>query len=185
MDLDKTIKKRHCVRKFKTKKPGWEKIAKALEAASKAPLAGNIPTVKFVVVFDKDKIEKLAQAATQSFIGAAQYVVVVCSDPTQCKRSYGERAERYCKQQAGAAIENFLLKITEMKLASCWVGAFSDTTVKDILRIPDHIEIEAILPVGYEMGKCTARKKPNLDDCIFFNTWKNKFMRAKRKPETL
>ncbi|MCK4721500.1 nitroreductase family protein, partial [bacterium] len=54
------------------------------------------------------------------------YIIVVCSDITQLKRSYGSRAEMYGRQQAGAVIENILLKVTDLKLASCWVGAFDE-----------------------------------------------------------
>lgn len=183
MDLDKTIKSRHCVRKFKTKKPDWRKIIKAIESATLAPLAGNIPTLRFVLVDEKEKIQELAKAANQDFVGTAHHVVVVCSDPKQCERSYGERAPRYCRQQAGAAIENLFLKLTSLKLATCWVGAFSDATVKRILSLPDEIEVEAILPVGYEIGKLRQRKKAELDSCLFFNRWKNKYMREKRMPE--
>jgi len=183
MDLDKTLKERHCVRKFKGKKPNWREIMKAIEAATLAPLAGNIPTVKFILVSDKEKIASLAKAATQDFVGTVNYVIVVCSENTQIKRSYNERGARYSRQQAGAAIENLLLKLTDLKLSSCWVGAFSDTTVKRALRIPDEIEVEAILPIGYEMGKTTQRKKPNLDNNLYFDTWKNKTMTKIRMPE--
>jgi nitroreductase len=183
MNLDNAIKKRCSVRSFKTKKPDWRKILQAIEAASKAPLAGNIPTVKFILVSKKEKIADLAEAATQDFIALAHYVVVVCSDPTQCARSYDERAKRYCKQQAGAAIQNFLLKITDLGLCTCWTGAFSDRTVKRTLQLPEHVEVEAILPIGYEMGKTSQRKKPKLDDVLYFDVWKNKHMTKKRKPE--
>jgi len=183
MDLDKAIKERHCVRKFKTKKPDWKKIIKAIEAATKAPLAGNIQAVKFILVSNKEKIASLAEAAAQNFVATANYVVVVCSDNRQIKRSYDERGERYSRQQAGAAIENFMLKLTSLGLATCWVGAFSDVTVKRVLRIQDDIEVEAILPIGYEIGKTKQRRKPNLDDVLFFDTWNNKFMKPKRTPE--
>jgi nitroreductase len=183
MDLDKAIKERHCARKFKTKKPDWKKIIVAIEAATKAPLAGNIPAVKFILVSDKEKIASLAEAAAQDFVAIANYVVVACSDNKQVKRSYDKRGERYSRQQAGAAIENFMLKITSLGLATCWVGAFSDVTVKRVLRISDDIEVEAILPIGYEMKKTKQRKKPNLDEVLFFDTWKNKYMKPKRMPE--
>lgn len=184
MDLDKAIKSRHCVRRFKTKKPDWKKILKAIESATLAPLAGNIPTLKFVLVSEKEKIQELAKAATQDFIAQAQYVIVVCSDPKQCKRSYDKRGEMYCKQQAGAAIEHLFLKLTDLKLATCWVGAFSDKTVKRILKIPEDIEVEVLLPIGYEIGKTAQKHKPDLDSCLFFNTWKNKYMTKKSMPET-
>ncbi len=183
MNLDKAIKERHSARKFKTRKPDWRKILKALESATKAPTAGNIPTVKFILVENKEKIEELAQAATQSFITTAHYVIVVCSDPKLCRRSYGERAEKYFRQQAGAAIQTLFLKLTDLGLSTCWVGAFSDTTVRRILRIPDDIEIEAIMPIGYEMIKTKQRAKPRLDTCLFFHKWKNKYMREIKAPE--
>jgi len=183
MNLDKTIEKRHSVRKFKTKKPDWRKILLALEAATKAPTAGNIPTVKFVLVDDKEKIQELAQAAMQDFIATAHYVVVVCSDPKQCLRSYGNVAKTYCKQQAGAAIEHILLKLIDLGLATSWVGAFSEDTVKRILRIPVESNVEALLPVGFELGKLKQKSKQKLDRCLYFNTWKNKYMKEIRKPE--
>ena len=36
-----------------------------------------------------------------------------------------------------------------MKLASCWVGAFSETTLKHLLKIPAGINIEVVLPIAY------------------------------------
>ena len=55
-------------------------------------------------------------------------------------RVYDERALKSLPQQAGAAIENFLLKITDLGLSTCWTGAFSDEQVKRILQIPEDIE---------------------------------------------
>lgn len=184
MDLDKVIKERHSVRRFKSKKPDWRKIIDAIEAASKAPFAGNIPTVKFILVSAKEKIAELAEAAQQDFVAATEYVVVVCSDNSQIERSYDERGIRYSRQQAGAAIENFFLKLTDLGLATCWVGAFSDETVKNALQIPDNIEVEAIFPIGYEMPPVNKqRKKPDLDNTLYFDVWKNKYMKPIKKPE--
>ena len=183
MNLDKAIKKRHSVKRFKLKKPDYGKILEAIEAATKGPLAGNIPTLKFMLISDKEKIAQLAEASTQDFVGSTHYVVVVCSDPSNCVRSYEKRGEMYCLQQAGAAIQNFLLKITEMKLATCWVGAFSDKTVKRILKIPDNVRVDGLFPVGYELGKLEQKNKPSLDASVYFDTWKNKYMKPISKPE--
>lgn len=186
MDLDKAIKERHSVRRFKTKKPDWKKLIETIESASKAPLAGNIPTLKFILVSDSERIAKLAEAAAQDFIATASYVVVVCSDNSQIKRSYDERGLIYSRQQAGASIENFLLKLTDLGLASCWVGAFSEETVKNALQVPDDVEVEVLLPIGYEMPPATKqRKKPNIDDILYFDVWKNKYMKPIKKPEAL
>lgn len=184
MDLDKAIKERHSVRKFATKEVSWKQLLEVIDSARLAPLAGNIQTLKFLIVTEKDIINKLAGACQQTFLSEAKYVVVVCSDSNQVTRSYGERGEMYCRQQAGAAIQNFLLKITDLGLASCWVGAFSNSTVKHILSIPENIFVEALLPVAYEMPpKMKQKTKPILQNMLYFNTWKAKRAKPLSAPE--
>lgn len=187
MELDKAIKNRHSARRFSSKKPKWQDIIEAIDAANTGPLAGNIYALRFILVDDPEKIKALSEAAQQDFFENVSYAVVVCSDKTQLVRSYDERGEVYAHQQAGAAIENFLLKTVDIGLSSCWVGAFVDDEVKDILEIPkpyDNVNIEAILPVGYEMpGKASQRRKMSPDYCIWFNKWKNKYMKEPSKPE--
>jgi len=185
MELDKAIKERHTVRKFKTtKKVSYKDVITAVDAGMKCPLAGNEPSLKFIVVQDKKIIEELAKAAQQDFVSDVDFVVVVCSDKKFLVKSYYERGERYSKQQAGACIENILLKLTDSGLASCWVGAFSDETVKRVLRIPDEIDVEAMLPIGYELGKTSQKARPDLDSVLFFDQWKNKFMKPKNIVES-
>lgn len=185
MDLDKAIKDRHSVRRYTIKSPNWRDIIKAIDVARLAPLAGNIPTIKFIIVTEDDKIQELADACQQDFVGTAKYIVAVCTDASQLVRSYDDKkGNRFASQQAGAAIENFLLKITELGLSTCWVGAFADEQVKRILQIPENAEVEALFPIGYEMPpKSKQRSKPTLNSCLFFNTWKNKYMKAIKKPE--
>jgi nitroreductase len=186
MELDDAIKERHSIRRFTTKKPSYDELIACIDAANSSPLAGNIPTLRFIVVDDKEIIEKIAEGCQQSFIENAKFLVVVCSDPSQCVRSYNERGNIYSRQQAGAAIENFLLRATDLGLASCWVGAFADEIIKRILVIPESANVEAILPLGYEMPKAgKQRKKGNLDSTLFFNKWKQKNLKPWKKPEAM
>lgn len=180
MELDKVIKERHSVRNFrKGKKPNYNQIIEAIEAATKTPLAGNHASLKYILVQDKEKIKKLAQASVQDFVADVDFLVVVCSDKSFLVKSYYERGEIYSRQQAGASIQNMLLKITDLGLVANWVGAFSDETVKSILKIPEDIDVEAIIPIGYELGKTKQNSKPDLDNVIFFDEWKNKYMKPR------
>ena len=183
MQLDKVIDGRCSVRKFKEKKPKWRDIIKAVDAGRKAPLAGNIPTLKFIIVSEPILIAKLAEASQQNFIANAPYVVVVCSDILNTIRSYDERGRRYAYQQAGAAIENFLLKITELGLSTCWVGAFVDEHVKQTLKIPELVQVEALFPIGYAMRREKQKIKPGLDRVLRFNYWKQKTMVPEKRVE--
>ncbi len=178
MELDKAIKSRKSVRKFKPKKPDWRDIIECIDAARYAPMAGGMYSLKFILVDDKKIIQKLAEAAQQPFISQTQYVVVVCTNPSRTVNSYDERGKMYCRQQAGAAIENFLLKIEEAGLSTCWTGAFVEKFVKDALKIPDDINVEAMFPIGYEFEKPRTRKvKIDINRILYFNKYENEKMK--------
>jgi nitroreductase len=178
MELDKAIKSRHSVRKFKDKKPNWRDIIHCIDSVRYAPTAGNNSTLKIILVDNKEKIQKISKACQQGFVGEVNYLVVFCSNPLRLVNAYEEKGEKFNKQQVGAAIQNFLLKIEEKKLSTCWIGYFVEDQIKDILKIPENIQVEALFPIGYEKEKSYTRKeKTDLDDILFFNEFKNKKMK--------
>src|SRR3989344_5436732 len=183
MELEKAIKSRKSVKKFLNEKPDWRDILEAIDAVRYAPMAGNCFNLKFIVVDVLEKIEKIALACQQDFVSQARYLVVVTSDPKILVNCYGEKeGKRYNKQQAGAAIENFLLKITESGLSTCWVGYFAEEQIKRCLKIPDNVDVEAVFPIGYEFGKpLTKKMKIELHAVLRFNDYKTKKMNPEKK----
>ncbi|MGY4884573.1 MAG: nitroreductase family protein [Nanobdellota archaeon] len=181
MGLDKLIHARRSIRKFKSTKPDWRKIIECIDSMRYSPMAGNNFSLKFILVDDEKKIQDLAEAAQQKFLSEAHYVVVVCTNPGRTEISYGERGKMYTRQQAGAAIQNFLLRITEEGLATCWVGHFVEDQVKDILNIPKDIHVEAMLPIGYAYEKPKEKRTIDLDTVLYFNKYGNKKMKEESK----
>jgi len=174
MDFDKVVEKRQSIRKFKNKTPNWRDIVKAIDIARQIPLAGNVNTLKFLLVMDKDKIEKIAEAVDQQCVFDTNMLIVVCSDESQLEKRFDERGRIYTRQQAGAAIQTLLLKLTDMKLASCWVGAFDDNQIRKTLSIPKKILIEAVIPIGYEKEKCSKKRKMAVENLIYCDKWDQK-----------
>jgi nitroreductase len=181
MELRDAIKKRRSVKKFSSDKPNWRKILSALDLTRQSPSAGNYFVMKFIFVSDKEKIKEIAEATQQNFVGTASYLIVAVSDDTKLVKNFGERGIRYAALQAGAAIQNLLLGITEEGLVTTWVGHFYDEQVKEILNIPDDNIIEGIFPIGIETKiKTPKRPKQELENILYFDSWKNK----KMVPET-
>jgi nitroreductase len=181
--LDKIIHARRSIKKFKSDKPDWRTIIECIDSMRYAPMAGNNFSLKFILVDDEKKINEMAKASQQKFVSEAQYVVVVCTTPGRTEISYGERGKNYLKQQAGAAIQNFLLKITEARLATCWVGHFVDDEIKDILSIPKDIQVEALFPIGFPLKKPETKRIIDLDNVLYFNKYGNKKMNEVPKIE--
>lgn len=172
MQFDEVVKKRKCVRAFKSKKASWKDIIEAIDSATRGPFAGNVNNIKFVIVENPDTIKKLAKHANQHWISQVGIAVVVCSDDKPLEQKYGERGRNYTKQQAGAAIVTLIFKLTDMGLNACWVGAFTDEFVRTVLRIPPHINVEAIIPIGYERPVPTPeRRKIALENVLFWELW--------------
>jgi hypothetical protein len=185
MDFDKVLLERHCTRKFLKKDVNFHKIITILESATLAPAAGNIFSVRVVIVNEPKILEQLVDAsAGQQFLNEVNYVLVVCSDPRQVVSSYGKRAENYVAQQAGAAIENMFLETINLGLDTCWVGAFDETMVKRLLHIPDFIKVEALLPIGISLEKKIKkqhgeRRKIDIKHIVYFNGYGLGAKRAK------
>lgn len=182
MEFKKVIKERTSRRKYSSKKPKLEQVMELIEAANLAPSPGNLQILRYILVEDEKQIEKIAEACQQDFIKKAQILVVICSDPKNTERAYDKRAKKYIRQHAGAAIENFLLKATDMGLASCWVGAFVEFTIKNILNIPDHVDVEAVLTVGNKLitDRTKQKRKPELYERIWFGQYGNKYQKPFR-----
>ena len=169
------VRKRKSVRSFSVKKVSWKSVLDAIEIANQGPFAGNMNNLKFLIIEDQEAIKKIAKFSEQTRVSEAPILVVACSDETHLENTYGERGRVYSRQQAGAAIYAFLLKLTELGLAGCWVGAYSDELLKESLGIPQHIQIEAVIPIGYENKKLHEEKpkKKELENAIYWENWGN------------
>ncbi len=171
MKFNEIIQERHASRGFKPKAVSFEDILEAIDASLQGPFAGNTNNLKFLIIENKNSIKTLAKHANQTWINESPCLIVVCADETNLVHEYGERGKDYSKQQAGATISTILLKLTELGLASCWVGSFNYEIIKEFLKIPDHIHIEAIIPVGYEKGKVKKPRKQALENVLRWENW--------------
>jgi len=176
MEFDNVAKKRISVRKFTSKKPPAEKIVECIEIANLSPTPGNVHILKYLIVDDEKRISFIADACQQDFIKKAPYIVVFCSDKKLVKKLY-EQTDKYIKHHVGAAIENFLLKAVDLGLGASLVEVFSEKSLRFNLGIPDDIDIEVVIPIGYEMGKSNPESiyRKSLYNRIFFNSWGERF----------
>ncbi|MEM1578048.1 MAG: nitroreductase family protein [Archaeoglobaceae archaeon] len=166
------IFRRVSIRKFQSKEIGDETIKLILEAGNAAPSAGNLQARDFIVVKDPKKRLELAKASLrQMFIAQAPVVVVVCANYPRSMRVYGERGKLYAEQDATAAIENILLAVTALNLGACWVGAFDEERVAEILDLPDYVRPMAIIPIGHPAEQPSRRNRYPIEELTHQEKW--------------
>jgi len=161
MDVLEAIKGRRSIRAFKSEDVSSEVVEKLIDAAICAPSAGNIQPWEFIIVRKPEIKRKLAEAAlNQEFIETAPVVIVVCANENRSSQGYGVRGKTlYCIQDTAAATQNILLCAYSLGLGSCWVGAFREEKVSEILGIPNGIRPVAIIPIGYPAEAPSPRSR--------------------------
>ena len=159
MDAMECIKGRTSVRRFKNEEIPDLLLDEILEAAIAAPSAGNCQDWEFIVVKKPENKRKLAEASLgQQMIEQAPVVVVVCSNLKKISR-YGGRGEvLYTIQDSAAATQNLMLAAWAKGIGSCWVGAFNEGEVKEILVLPEHVRPMAVVPLGIQRRSLKSRK---------------------------
>jgi nitroreductase len=150
MDAMDCIMGRASVRRFKSDDIPEPVLDQLLEAAAAAPSSGNLQDWEFVVVKNQNTRMNLSEASLgQRQVAKAPVVVVICSNLKKIKR-YGSRGESlYTIQNTAVAAQNLMLAAWANSIGSCWVGAFDERKVKDLLVLPEHVRPVAIIPMGY------------------------------------
>jgi nitroreductase len=175
MDILDCISTRRSIRRFADLPVEFEKIGNILNAARDAPSAGNLQDWKFILITDKEKIEKISKACFEQYwIANAPICFVACVEPAKTKRYYGDKGDTYSIMNGAAAVQNMLLATHQQGLASCWVAAFEETILKRELGIPDDITIIAVLPVGYPDEQVPKPTRFTIEDVTFIENWGNK-----------
>jgi nitroreductase len=145
MNVIEAIKTRRSVRKYKPTPIPEEHLKTILEAARLAPSAGNKQPWKFIIVRDTDTKKKLAEVANnQHWIGDAGVVAVSLSMDKKDPAIY----ERWVERDVMTAVEHMVLTAWELGYGTCWIGAFKQKNVKDLLGVPEEMAVINILPIG-------------------------------------
>ncbi len=165
MDFFAVLQERRSIRAFHSTPVEETTLWRIVEAANRAPSAGNLQAYTIVVVRDPERKHSLAKAAWgQWFIAQAPVVLVFLADSLRSQRRYGQRgATLFSVQDATIACVYAQMAATALGLGSCWVGAFDDETVRSIVSAPPDLRPVAILPIGYpaESPLPTARRSWN------------------------
>ncbi|MEN6291829.1 MAG: nitroreductase family protein [Methanobacterium sp.] len=164
MDVFEAVSKRRSIRKYKDTEVEDEKLQDILEVARISPSASNRQEWKFIVVKDKETREKLVEAAHgQQFVAEAPVTIVACSTESKRVMPCGQHAYTV---DLSIAVSFMILEATELGLGTCWLGAFDEEKVRNILEIPERIRVPAMFTIGYADESPHARPRKHLDEIV-------------------
>lgn len=166
------IYNRRSVRKFKSDPVDRKTIRGLLEDAQMAPSAGNLQARDFIVVTNTAVKKKLSEAALdQKFLVQAPVVIVFCANTPRSGRIYSARGELYSIQDTTTSIMVLMLAAHDMGLATCWVGAFSEAEVAEILMIPPDVRPVCLLALGYPAQTPQGPGRMDATELTHWESW--------------
>jgi nitroreductase len=163
MTVFEAIKKRYSCRSYKSEPIPKGKLNVLLEAARLAPSAHNAQDWKLVVVKDDKKRKALSEAARQSFIAEAPVIIAAVGLKPDYMMPCGTPA---FVVDLAIAIDHLTLAASELGLGTCWIGAFSEEEVKEVLNIPKECKVVVLLPIGYPNDKPSSKSRKKLEEII-------------------
>lgn len=157
--------KRRSIRKYKDKEIEKEKIDKIIEAALLSPSGRRLRPWEFIIVNDKEKIEKLSDSKEHGsqLLKGAPLAIAVLADEKVCDTWI---------EDCSIACTFIQLEAEEQDLGSCWIqirmrtdkeNIISEDRVKNILDIPKNLRVEALIAIGYKDEEKKGYTKSDLD----------------------
>jgi nitroreductase len=147
MDFDEVVKRRKMIREYDLDRQQIpDKIlTKLIKNAHKAPSAGHTQVQEFIIVKNASTKKKLRKAAVnQEYVQNAPLLIVVCSNTSRSVGRYGIRGREFYSIIDGAfASMLILLSAVNEGIGACFVGAFEDNKVSEILEVPKDVR-----PIG-------------------------------------
>jgi nitroreductase len=142
------------VREYRDEPIPEDVVRRIVEAARLTGSSQNGQPWHFVVVTDRDTLERLGRAVPHGryTAGAAAAIAVGA-----------ERSSRFGLSDASRAIQSMILTAWAEGVGSNWTGFTGMDEVRSILGIPEAYDVVAVVAFGYptrRLGRGRKRRKP-------------------------
>jgi nitroreductase len=164
MNVQEAISNRLSIRQYaETSIPSehMETIFKALQLAASA---NNQQNWEFVFVGDPELKKKLVPACmNQRFVGDCSYFIAGVVDPKL----------KWHMVDITIAYTNLTLQAVELGYGTCWIGAFDETKIKELLEIPESKKIVACMTFGKPKGRHVSKSRKNVENFVYLDRFSN------------
>jgi nitroreductase len=171
LDFYDAVQKRLSVRSYKPDPIPEAVLNRIIETGRLAPSAKNYQPWKFIIVKDPTVKQALVPACRgQAFIAEAPVVICGCAVDAQVWKGMGG----YWSAEAvdlAIALEHMMLAATAEGLGTCWIGAFTEAEVKNVLAIPEGVKPIALTPLGVPAREAKPRPRKPLSEIVCYDKY--------------
>ena len=162
---------RRSIRKYQDREVPEQMITDLLEAANAAPSAVKKDTWHFIVIRQRQTLDKMVQFMPNAqMLKQATAAFVVCGDITKAH----DQQESYMLQDLSGAVENILLAANAVGLGTCWLGVHPRPDRMDNIRalfsLPDNIIPMCSIAIGWPSEQPEARTRYSAES-VHYENW--------------
>jgi len=151
------LKSRRSIRAFQDEAIPEKEIEMILEAGRWTPSASNRQPWQFIVIKNKDTLNKIARVTGYGwFIAEAPIAIAIIG---KIKTSH-----KWYIIDTSLVSMNMMLMAWSLGIGTCWIGSMNKEKAKNILELSDNDYLLTVLPFGYVRGNIpepTDRKPLN------------------------
>lgn len=162
-------RRRRSVRRYRPDPVPDELVAQILEAGRWSPSAVNSQPWEFIVVRDpqvKQALYDLAGVAGLKWkhLLTAPLVIVITA----------RKLTPYSRDDCLLAAQNMMLCATDLGLGTCYIGGFSEQTIRQLLSIPEGYLLPGMVTVGYAEEEPKAPPRRELAAMVHHDTYQSR-----------
>ena len=169
MEVKEAIASRLSIRRYAESSIPPEHMEALLKALQLAPSANNGQNWEYVFVGDGAIKRRLVGAcSSQSFVANCTYFIAGIADPTQ----------KWHMVDITIALTNFTLQAADLGYGTCWIGAFDENRVKEILGVPYERKVVICMTFGTPEGRHVPKGRKGVETFVSLNEYGCRWPRA-------
>lgn len=171
MDTFDVIRSRRNVRQYQDRPIAENDLNRILEAARRTPSSSNEQRWDFVVVRDKDRLQRLSEIwrGARHIPGSAATIALVGPDPDE------PRLRESIAYDMGQLTMSIMLAAADLGIGTGHSSAHNDQVGREVLELPNGHRVWWMIGLGYPADRrLKPIAKPNrrsLDDLVHYETW--------------
>jgi nitroreductase len=165
MNCIEQILSRKSIRKFKNIPVSEEVLNNILEAGRHSPSATNMQPWHFIVARDQKAKEAFSFGGFNKFTSNAGFIVLGLYKQSEVI------IEQLSLMDVTIALQNMVVAGWVQGVGSCWMGAFDETKIRDILSLPVDSRFVGAVAFGIPDDNPSQPPKKPLSEIIHFDKW--------------
>ena len=169
MDFLNLSRQRYSVRAYKSAAVEEDKLQQVLDAARLAPTAANRQPIQIIVMHTAGRQAELNRLYHREWFSQAPLILGMCA--LSASAWVRRDGKNYADVDATIAMDHLILAATDLGLGTCWVAAFDPAAAREILRLPDGVELIAFTPLGYPADQLRPKERKPLAELVRYEHW--------------